>query len=342
MTDATISKRYRSRYPRQGRIAVLCEGDLAGFEADLLEKWTADTQYVDVWPCGTKTAIYGVSDAIGRAVPMVVIEDRDFRNTDAARKDCKRKAEDRRKREVKVVEWLPWQRHEIENYLIEPDVLVPVLEKVFGSSEATIDSRLGSVLENMHVEQAALATRADFAAMLPDKYEGKFGVGLPPAARPSWDSEQARLTFPDTELVECELKKALDEAAYQSTDEGKKVNVQQCMDTFERYRADWRDMKAEAETWRVQWAGKEVLTNIVKWLAGEFGWPSGPGENRKPVEWDKLNRAGAGAQERLIMQYLQPQLVTSLIEFLEDAENEHAIRQEWRQLRTIIANSHDA
>src|SRR5712692_4747380 len=97
----SISLRYSSRYPRQGKVAILCEGDLAGYEADLLEKWFAlqtTHLFVDVWPCGTKTAIFGMADAVGRAVSFSVIEDRDYRTMEQARKDCEAALNDRKDR----------------------------------------------------------------------------------------------------------------------------------------------------------------------------------------------------------------------------------------------------
>src|SRR5260370_38574248 len=89
--------RYSSRYPRQGKFAILCEGDIAGYETDLLERWfalQAAHVFVDVWPCGTKTAIFGIADALGRAIPFFVIEDRDYRTIDQAQKDCQAELKD--------------------------------------------------------------------------------------------------------------------------------------------------------------------------------------------------------------------------------------------------------
>ena len=84
----------QNRYPRAGNVAVLCEGDVAGFEVDLIEKWMAvraPEVLADVWACGTQESIYGVADAIGRSRPLVVVEDRDYRTPEQASADCEEK-----------------------------------------------------------------------------------------------------------------------------------------------------------------------------------------------------------------------------------------------------------
>src|SRR5947199_269843 len=126
---------YQDTYPRAGNIALLCEGDLIGYEASILRKW-ADLRLgtrplVDLWPCGTCVALFGVSDAIGRSRPLMVIEDRDYRTTLEASQDCKELKKRRAEREVRVIDWRAWRRNEIENYLIQPEVLFPVMADAF-------------------------------------------------------------------------------------------------------------------------------------------------------------------------------------------------------------------
>ena len=149
--------RYSTRYPRQGDVALLCEGDVAGFEVDLLEKWTIQRTgiFIDVWPCGTKSSFFGVSDAIGRSRPIAVLEDRDFQTAVQASKACEQLAEKRRDREVEVKFWRAWRRNEIENYLIEPDVLSPVLAARFDISVADVSQRLQQVISVFGIDQAA-------------------------------------------------------------------------------------------------------------------------------------------------------------------------------------------
>ena len=88
MTTAPLPH-YRGRYSRQGSLAVLCEGDVLAMRST---SWKNGPPPILTCllrmcrPCGTKEAIFGVADAIGRSVPIGVIEDRDFRSAqDAAR-----------------------------------------------------------------------------------------------------------------------------------------------------------------------------------------------------------------------------------------------------------------
>ena len=98
---------YVSAYPRAGQVALLCEGDVIGYEATLFQKWTGtelgNEPLVDIWCCGTSSSIRGMSDAIGRSRPIFAIEDRDFRTIDEARDDCARIRKDREGRAIKVI-----------------------------------------------------------------------------------------------------------------------------------------------------------------------------------------------------------------------------------------------
>ncbi len=133
---------FLSAYPRAGQIALLCEGDLVGYEATLFQKWTdqelGTAPLVDIWPCGTATSMHGISDAIGRVRPVLAIEDRDFRSANESRDDCARKKKDREGRDIRVIAWSTWNRCEIENYLLEPDVLLPVFRDAFGCDDRDI------------------------------------------------------------------------------------------------------------------------------------------------------------------------------------------------------------
>ena len=87
-------------------VLVLCEGDAVGYETQLLKLW-ADAEdlegaFVQVMPGGTSEALYGMADSVGRTVPIIVIEDRDFRTPDEARADSNSKKTDRQNRSVSV------------------------------------------------------------------------------------------------------------------------------------------------------------------------------------------------------------------------------------------------
>ena len=154
-----MSTAYRDSYPRGGDVALLCEGDLVGYEASILRRWTdqrlRSSPLVDVWPCGTAGSIFGVSDAIGRARPLMVIEDRDFRSETEAVKDCQSGKKDRERRDVRVLGWRAWRRNEIENYLLEPDVVIAVLAEAFGCTRDEVQHGLSLIIKAQSVPQAA-------------------------------------------------------------------------------------------------------------------------------------------------------------------------------------------
>ena len=204
--------RYSQRYPRQGKAAILCEGDIAGYEVDLIEKWSAmktDRAYVDVWPCGTRKAIFGVSDVLGRCVPIFVIEDHDFRTDELANRQCEENMNERKKRGVDLRFWRAWRRHEIENYLIEPAVVVPTLAAAFGVHESAVSSRLDTIIERSRIDQAAQSALGFYRSQLPETH--KHIGGLPrKEARPLWDDNKREIVEPSAEVVESKLGEVLE------------------------------------------------------------------------------------------------------------------------------------
>jgi hypothetical protein len=96
---------------------IICEGDATGYETALLKKWAdaADLngRFVKALACGTASALFGMADAIGRTTPIIVIEDRDFRTDDEARKECHKNLKNRQGRSVAVLEWAFWRRGEL-------------------------------------------------------------------------------------------------------------------------------------------------------------------------------------------------------------------------------------
>src|SRR6266542_2246892 len=100
------SKHYEAAYPRAGDVAILCEGDVIGYEVAMLKKWAdaklRNSPFVDIWACGTAIAIYGQSDAIGRSRPLLAVEDRDFRNREEAARECNASKKDRTARDIVI------------------------------------------------------------------------------------------------------------------------------------------------------------------------------------------------------------------------------------------------
>jgi hypothetical protein len=329
----TISPRYLSRYPRQGKVAILCEGDLAGYEADLLEKWFARQTpplFIDVWPCGTKTAIFGMADAVGRAIPFSVIEDRDYRSLEQARNDCDASLKDRKDRGAHVRSWRTWNRHEIENYFIEPEVVTPVLARWFGASEADVVARMEQVITLSAVDQAAQYALSNLRSSLPDAQ--KTVGGLPRAdARPQWSDKTRTIVAPARELVEQKLTEVVQASSKRFTEKSQKVDPAIILGSF-RIQADiWSKVKLSDQAWRCDWAGKEILLSVCRWLAGEFGWPTENGGARQSVIWSRLTRQQCDEKDREMAFSLEKDLTVAFLQYLESARDSD-IRKEWNEI----------
>lgn len=324
---------YRNRYPRSGRIALLCEGDLAGYEADLLEQWTAkhvSSGLVDVWPCGTKTAIYGVSDAIGRAVATCVIEDLDYRTPARAEKDCRGKIEDRQNRDVKVVFWRTWQRNEIENYLLEPCIVYPVFAKAFGTDEAYVGEVLQEVLSKTAIDQALQYTLSEFRAGFPRGEQDVGGVDRR-KGRPNYGNGQLKTA--DRETVG-ELLRGVVSQALQKLEPTNRRSAEEFMEVFQAKCEDWQDMKVEDPAWRRDWAGKDVLQWLRICSSGRRGWPtSGDNAERIPIKWESFSRKEYGRKDREIEKALQPRLVKRFLTEMSAKETSlQEVVGEWKDI----------
>lgn len=329
---------YQNRYPRSGQIALLCEGDVAGYEVDLLARWTTtspDLGMVDVWPCGTKTAIYGMTDAIGRSVPTFVLEDRDHRTQEAASKDCRANAKDRSKRGVKIGFWRAWNRSEVENYFLEPAILNPVFCKVFAVSEQTVQDTLQEIIAATAVDQALQMCLSEFRSAFPDGPQSVGGVPRK-TGRPCCDENG--LVAPDVETVASLLGDVLDSAVERLAPE-KCPDKESCLAAFQQRVDQWSSVALNDDVWRVDWAGKEILQLLRTHLSAKHGWPDETG-SRVPVQWSTLSRQQSGELDRTIERALQPRLIRQFLSVL--ASNECVIpdvRDEWN---SIIDGLHGA
>lgn len=332
MTGFDPNTRYASRYPRSGGVALLCEGDIVGYEVDLLEKWTAAQDpelLLDVWPCGTKTAIFGMADAIGRAIPMLVLEDRDYRDPVQAQAECAANLDDRRKRAIRIVAWRTWRRHEIENYLLEPEVVVPVLAAAFRVSEDVVRERLTRVVASLGLDQAAQWTLDRLRTLLPDRISSV--AGLPRAtARPRWDSAAHQFVAPPAETVERALGTVIEGSLTSFKSAANAIVSTQVIEEFKRKRTDWVSVTVNDDAWKTDWAGKDVLMTLARWLAGEFGWAGG-----NPVDWIGMARPQADTLDREIATALQPTFVAAFLQLL-DGGSVPEIREEWNSLVSAI------
>jgi len=341
MSVPSIHNAYRDSYPIAGDVAVLCEGDILGFEVNLIEKLAIDGPLVNVWPCGTQDSIYGLADAIGRARPLIVIEDRDYRTQEQAKADCKRKQKERLDRGVQVRDWRTWIRNEIENYLIEPSVVVPVFAEYFHISDPElVRSRLESVVKCLRVDQAAQFALNQFWYSLPPKR--RYIGGLPKKkARPCWNAEQKALAEPDVTQVRTALEKELTEKAERYRSDGKTIDSGEFVRHFEAKCSEWKGVTCSSPIWLVDWAGKDILLSLCRWLAGEFGIFSVSDHQQRLVDWDAL--AGAknpdGSKkdeeiERQIIHELRPKLENAFLEQLPSMGGD--VQKEWDALMDTI------
>ena len=305
----------RSIYPQAGNVAVLCEGDLVGYEASILQRW-ADANVgtkplVDVWPCGTKNAIFGMSDSLGRSRPILVIEDRDFRSQDEASADGLKQAKDRGRRGVRVLDWRTWRRNEVENYFIQPSVLVPVMSDAFNCSADDVRDAVTEVVRALPVYQALQyaiyqCRRAweptDPSRHLQSKIE----------SRPKIE-DASRLVAPKVEVV----RKGLQENS-----------------------GDWSRIFVENAMLREPFSGEPLIVDFDskydEWRS--LTWTDVPCQldwsGRREQVFEKKNRANRDRADREIEAALRPLLVSRLLAQIDDDTGE--LESEWAEIRKAM------
>lgn len=307
---------YRSSYPRGGQVALLCEGDLVGYEASVLRRWL-DTHLgthplVDLWPCGTCTAILGVADAIGRSRPIAVIEDRDYRLPEDAQKQVGGIRRRRADRGIEILAWQTWRRNEIENYLIEPEVVTGCLAGAFGCRREDVQEILEAILPVLAVHQAfqhalyqarARWEASDPAPMLPQNL----------ALSPVWDDTALQASTPP---FETNLQRFEQNLAQWQQGTGKPLDVgelkREAVLAYER----WQRPTLESSFWLQDWAGKDVLQWVRIGLTARFGWkPPGESERRR-LSWAGLSRTKRDQQDRPVEADLKPLLVRAFLDHL--------------------------
>jgi hypothetical protein len=323
---------YVSAYPRAGQVALLCEGDLIGYEATLFQKWTSaelgTDPLVDIWPCGTKDSIFGISDAIGRSRPIFVIEDRDFRTIDESRDDCTRNRRNRERRDIKVIAWSAWTRCEIENYLLEPDVLLPVFRGAFRCTDDDIVLAVNEILPSLALYQAAqhVRYRARHQWRLTDPV-GALLSGL--RASPTWDDDKQTIVPPD----EAAFRAGLDQNGRSWIEQMHAVQCDVVQD-FDTQLPLWRNCQWNDATWRTDWAGKEILHWLRIALTSRFGWPiHGDPGRRQTLRWN-LNRAEREARDREVESALRPRMIDQFLTKLPHLPQQ--IRDEFEGMKNAI------
>lgn len=325
-------------------MALLCEGDWAGYEAHLLRGWTAARVqphgvFVDIWPCGTAGSLYGMADALGRMRPIVVIEDRDYRDPPTAEDECARKKKEREVRSIQVGAWRTWQRHEIENYLLEPTVLFPVMAYVFEIDEAAVQARLEGLLSTLAVDQAAQC--AIYQMRHPwttHDLPGRLPPGLPGEARPQWSRDNGTaLIAPKADEVEEALRNVIDRGRRALKDTAAAMEPGAVVKAFQDKCNEWASLSLDDAAWRVDWGGKEVLKYLRQGLAARQGWLDPATGRREPIDWTAMaSRRERDERDREIEHAIQPLLVRELLAVLSKAPSgdrwEDGMRDEWQEL----------
>jgi hypothetical protein len=323
---------YLSDYPRPGQVALLCEGDLTGYEATLFQKWTGselgNAPLVDIWCCGTSASIFGISDAIGRSRPIFVIEDRDFRSIDESRDDCTRNQQNRQAREVRVIGWHAWNRCEIENYLLEPTVLLPVFRAAFGCPEDAIIAAVNEILPALALFQASQYAMARARRLW--QATDPAGVLLAgPSSRPQWNDSTRQIVRPDHVAFRAGLEK--NDEAWRT-----RLHALQCdvLNEFDTKFELWKSCRWQDGFWRIDWAGKEVLSWLRIAMTSRFGWPVDPeASKRATLSWS-VGREKRGAQDRPIEAALRPRLVDQFLAELPALTKE--VRDEFNEIKVAI------
>jgi len=333
----------RDLYPRSGDVAILCEGDVAAYDASILRQW-ADREFgthplVDVWPCGTGESLFGVSDAIGRSRPLLVIEDRDFRSEDDADKYCRGKQKDRRRRAVRILEWRCWKRNEIENYLLDEPILIPVMCEWFGCRENDVRDAVSEVLTSLVVFQAAeyalYHARRSWSKSDPSsslKQDLRHG--------PQWNESSKSPTSPQFEDVQKSLEgnfekwqeKFSRDSQFREPFQGKA-----CLEDFTAKFTEWSGMDYGDQRWRIDWSGKEVLQGLCRCLSARHGWPSDGGSHREPIGWGSLSRPKQEEKDREIEHAMQRDLVNACLAHLGGL-TEGPLFDEWEELKETVKN----
>ncbi|HEV7998964.1 MAG TPA: hypothetical protein VGP63_03725 [Planctomycetaceae bacterium] len=330
---------YDNAYPRAGKVALLCEGDLIGYEASILRRWTDDrvgtNPLVDIWPCGTGHAIYGMSDAIGRSCYVLAIEDRDFRTPAEAESDCQKTLNDRRRREVRVVNWCAWHRNEIENYLLEPEVLYPVMSEAFGCTIQNVEDGVMEILPSL-VPFQAMQSVLYRARRIWERSDPSRLLSSRMITRPIWDDAIGQPSPPDPGALRATLQENLARwhdilpPNYGGEGSGERFDA---LTEFDKQLDLWRD-PANDDSWRTDWTGKDILQWLRIRLASHFGVMDGDSRTRVKLNWN-LSRTKRDAQDRPIESALKPRLASRFLDYLLGLTN-GVLWNEWSALEAFV------
>lgn len=266
----------------------------------------------------------------------MIVEDRDYRSTSEASTDCKQRKKTRTERGVQIIEWRAWRRNEIENYLAEPSVLLPVMADAFQTTQNKIQDTLAEVLPTLAPFQAV-----QFALYRVRRAWGKSDPSpiLPQAPfHPVWHDSQCKASAPDFRTVRLEMECNLEKwrrkflSKHTPPDELQGKDFIQDMEMkFE----EWRTVTFDDTCWRVDWSGKDVLHWLRIALTAKFGWRNAQTGNRNRTKWENLSRAQREANDRPIEFGLKAFLVTQFIHFVSQKQDSD-IHNEWHGIENVL------
>ncbi len=332
---------YPNAKPIDGDVVILCEGDAVGYETALLKLWadSADLagRFVKVMACGTAEALYGVADAVGRTVPVIVVEDRDFRTADEASKECNKKLKNREARNVAMRGWFAWQRAEIENYFADDEVLPRVFADAFACSEDDVRTAILSTLERLPVSQALeyalyrarkswLSTDANRSLRVESlRWDQTGEVAL--AAETVREKLKARLT---------KWQKSL----HDGSDWEDPMAGDQLLADFDAKCGAWTGLAYEDPIWRRDWACKEVVKRVRMTLAAARpGWWSAPPDKHAPVDWKAMpDEKARDAHDRTLEGILRPKLVKAVASRLA-TDGTFDLKADLAELATLVRSA---
>lgn len=298
-----------------GDVLILCEGDAVGYETQLLKLWADETdlggKFVKVLACGTGSALYGVADAVGRTIPVIVLEDRDFRTVEEAKKECSKNLKNRESRNVAMRGWFAWTRAEIENYFVDDEVLPGTFSAAFECGPDKVRDALVSAISTLFVSQALEYARYRLRKRW-SSTDSNVAFRISPL---KWE-EDRQVSLTATEVRD-KLEQKLQEwqrCLHDGDSWEDPMSGTQLLDDFESKCQEWSMLGYESDVWRRDWACKEVLKHVrMKLASAKGGWWSHPSAPNAGVPWAKLNGdKDRDAHDRIIERQVQRSLVEAV------------------------------
>lgn len=328
-----VERAYRNAYIGAGDLVVLCEGDVLGYESILLRRWLEAQGLagpVDITPCGTKSSVYGFADAVGRSRSVVAVEDRDFRTPDEAAAYCRGRMGDRNERGCNVVAWRFWERNEIENYLLEPQVLLPVMAEHFACTPEAVQQALDEALQALVVYQCVEQTAVRAERIHEELADQLRRLLRDVGRRPSWSKSGTELVAPDG----AEVAQRLSENAEKWVGAEAQLvpGVRAEVSAFDELLSG-----GVPEDWLTEWAGKEVLKYLRMLLAARHGWMDGGA--RRVVDWGEVGgRTKQDELDRQIERSVSKPITDACVSWLSQAQESPA-HAEWRALTEVVRSA---